>query len=92
MFTEWENGFDGCWFVTSLQEMIEKAAAFYDLSLDGRWSGIITGDRISLDYSRCACGNAGPSIRDTIIRYADPEGDDRIGCAETIDAYVTGAA
>lgn len=71
---------------------IEGRAAFFDLSLDGRWGGVITGDRISLDYSPCVCGSAGPSIRDNIARYADLEGDDKIGCAGTIDAYVRGVA
>ncbi|MEJ6010050.1 hypothetical protein [Novosphingobium aquae] len=71
---------------------IEGRAAFYDLSLDGRWGGVISGDKISLDYSPCACGNKGPSIRDNIARYADLEGDDKIGCAGTIDAYVRGVA
>jgi hypothetical protein len=71
---------------------IEGRAAFFDLSLDGRWGGIITGDRISLDYSPCACGQKGPSVRDNIARYADLEGDDKIGCAGTIDAYVRGVA
>lgn len=70
----------------------EGRAAFFDLSLDGRWGGVITGDRISLDYGTCACGNHGPSIRDDIARYADLEGDDKIGCAGTVDAYVRGVA
>ncbi|GAB7555604.1 hypothetical protein NRB_51250 [Novosphingobium sp. 11B] len=70
----------------------EGRAAFFDLSLDGRWGGVITGDRISLDHSPCACGNHGPSIRDDIARYADLEGDDKIGCAGTVDAYVRGVA
>jgi hypothetical protein len=69
---------------------VEGRAAFYDLSLDGRWGGVISGDKISLDYGRCACGNAGPSIRDNIARYADLQGDDKIGCAGTVDAYVRG--
>jgi hypothetical protein len=69
---------------------IEGRAAFFDLALDGRWGGVITGDKISLDLSPCACGNAGPSIRDNIVRYADLEGDDKIGCAGTVDAYVRG--
>jgi len=71
---------------------IEGRAAFFDLALDGRWGGVITGDKISLDYRPCACGNKGPSIRDNIARYADLEGDDKIGCAGTIDAYVRGVA
>ena len=69
---------------------IEGRAAFFDLSLDGRWGGVITGDKISLDYSPCACGARGPSIRDNIVRFADLEGDDKIGCAGTVDAYVRG--
>jgi hypothetical protein len=69
---------------------IEGRAAFFDLSLDGRWGGVITGDRISLDHGPCACGHKGPSIRDNIARYADLEGDDKIGCAGTVDAYVRG--
>jgi hypothetical protein len=68
-------------------------AAFFDLSLDGRWGGVISGDRISVDFRTCEhCGNRSPSIRDDIARYADLEGDDKIGCAGTIDAYVRGAS
>jgi hypothetical protein len=77
------NDFDG---------EVEGRAAFFDLSLDGRWGGVITGDRISIDYRPCACGQRGPSIRDDIARYADLEGDDKIGCAGTVDAYVRGSA
>ncbi|HSA53839.1 MAG TPA: hypothetical protein VLH10_27475 [Yinghuangia sp.] len=69
---------------------IEGRAAFFDLSLDGRWGGIITGDKISLDFDPCACGAKGPSIRNNIVRYADIKGDDKIGCAGTVDAYVRG--
>lgn len=69
---------------------VEGRAAFFDLSLDGRWGGVISGDKVSLDYSPCKCGNAGPSVRDTIVRYADLQGDDKIGCAGTVDAYVRG--
>ena len=69
---------------------IEGRAAFFDLSLDGRWGGVISGDKISVDYRPCACGNRGPSVRDNIARYADLEGDDKIGCAGTVDAYVRG--
>jgi hypothetical protein len=68
----------------------EGRAAFFDLSLDGRWGGVISGDKVSIDFSPCACGAKGPSIRDNVVRYADLEGDDKIGCAGTIDAYVRG--
>ena len=70
----------------------EGRAAFFDLSVDGRWGGVISGDKISIDFSPCACGNKGPSIRDNVVRYADLEGDDKIGCAGTVDAYVRGVA
>ena len=69
---------------------VEGRAAFFDLSLDGRWGGIITGDKISLDFSPCACGGQSPSVRNNIVRYADIQGDDKIGCAGTVDAYVRG--
>lgn len=71
---------------------MECRAAFFDLSLDGRWGGVISGDRIHIDFSPCACGSKAPSIRDDIARYADLEGDDKIGCAGTVDAYVRGTA
>ena len=57
-------------------------AAFFDLSLDGRWGGVITGDKISLDLGPCACGNAGPSIRDDIVRYADSRATTRSAAPE----------
>ncbi len=72
---------------------VEGRAAFFDLSLDGRWGGVITGDKISIDYRPCpTCGNKGASIKDNIARFADLEGDDKIGCAGTVDAYVRGVA
>lgn len=69
---------------------IEGRAAFFDLSLDGRWGGVISGDKISIDFGPCACGNRSPSVRDNITRFADLKGDDKIGCAGTVDAYVRG--
>jgi hypothetical protein len=69
---------------------IEGRAAFFDISMDGRWGGVISGDHIHVDFSPCACGAGSPSIRDNVTRYADLEGDDKIGCAGTVDAYVRG--
>lgn len=71
---------------------MEGRAAFFDLSLDGRWGGVISGDRIAVDYGGCACGRRGPSIRDDIARYSDLPGGDKISCSGTIDAYVRGSA
>ena len=70
----------------------EGRAAFFDLSIDGRWGGVISGDRISIEFGPCPCGMKGPTLADTIERYADLEGDDKISCAGTIDAYVRGVA
>jgi hypothetical protein len=70
----------------------EGRAAFFDLSIDGRWGGVISGDKVAIDFSPCACGHKGPSIRDNIMRYADLQGDDKIGCAGTVDAYVRGVS
>ena len=69
---------------------IEGRAAFFDLAMDGRWGGVISGDKMMVDFSPCECGSPTPSIRDNVARYADLEGDDKIGCAGTVDAYVRG--
>ena len=69
---------------------VEGRAAFFDLSMDGRWGGVISGDHIHVDYGTCACGNRSPSIREDIYRYSDLEGDDKIACSGTVDAYVRG--
>ncbi|WP_317931922.1 hypothetical protein [Halioxenophilus sp. WMMB6] len=74
------------------EQEYEGRAAFFDLSIDGRWGGVISGDKVSIDFRPCACGARSPSIRDNIVRYADLEGDDKIGCAGTVDAYVRGEA
>lgn len=69
---------------------VEGRAAFFDLSMDGRWGGVISGDHIHVSFEPCECGATSPSIRDDIYRYSDLEGDDKIGCAGTVDAYVRG--
>jgi hypothetical protein len=70
----------------------EGRAAFFDLSLEGRWGGVISGDKIKVSWARCGCGNHSPSINPDIQRYADQAGGDKIACAGTIDAYVRGVA
>lgn len=69
---------------------MEGRAGFFDLLLEGRWNGIITGDRIRIDYGKCACGHQGPTIDAAIVRYKDMPGGDKITCAGTIDAYARG--
>jgi hypothetical protein len=69
---------------------LEGRAAFFDLSLDGRWGGVISGDKIRATWEPCACGNRSPSVGEDIQRYADLASGDKIACAGTIDAYVRG--
>jgi hypothetical protein len=78
--------------IPMLDGEFEGRAAFFDLSIDGRWGGVISGDKISIDSRPCACGNKGATVRDNIVRYSDIAGDDKIGCAGTVDAYVRGVA
>jgi hypothetical protein len=66
--------------------------AFVDLLHEGRWGGLISGDKVTLDFNeRCPCGRHGPTLLDTLSRWSAPGADDNIGCAGTIDAYVRGA-
>lgn len=72
--------------------LVEARFGFLDLAYDGRWGGLITGDRVTVDFAeRCACGRAGPTLLDDIGRFVRPGEDDHIGCAGTIDAYIRGA-
>ncbi|MBA2947802.1 hypothetical protein [Streptomyces himalayensis] len=69
---------------------VEGRAAFFDLTIDGRWGGTISGDKILVDLRACPCGRPGQTIFPEITRYADLRDDDKITCAGTIDAYVRG--
>ncbi|MBU9764775.1 hypothetical protein FR943_13105 [Mycobacterium sp. TNTM28] len=70
---------------------VQARGAFFDLSLEGRWGGVISGDRIDADFGVCDCGHQGPTVGPDITRYADLGGD-KITCSGTIDAYVRGEA
>jgi hypothetical protein len=72
--------------------LAEGRFAFLDLAYEGRWGGIITGDKVTVDFGeRCPCGRSGPTFLDNISRFSQAGGDDHIGCAGTIDAYIRGA-
>lgn len=73
-------------------EVVEGRGAFLDLSREGRWGGIISGDKMTVDFSPvCKCGRPGPGILDnSISRYSDAN-DDKVDCAGSFDAYVRGA-
>jgi hypothetical protein len=68
-------------------------AAYWDAVWEGHWGGVISGDWITADYGRCACGRPGPTVEDSIRRAKDVIGieDDKISCAGAIEAYVRGA-
>jgi hypothetical protein len=70
----------------------EGRAGFFDISLDGRWGGVISGDKVSVRYGKCDCGHRGATIGYDIVRYADLGDGDKITCAGTIDAYVRGVS
>ncbi|HSV34287.1 MAG TPA: hypothetical protein VLI46_01960 [Ramlibacter sp.] len=71
--------------------VVEGRFAFLDLLYEGRWGGLITGDKVKVDFKpRCACGRTGPSLFDNITRFAQVGEDDHIGCAGTIDGYIRG--
>jgi hypothetical protein len=68
--------------------VVEGRFGFLDLLYEGRWGGLITGDKVTIDFaSACPCGRPGPTILDTITRFSQ-SGDDHIGCAGTIDSYI----
>ncbi len=61
-------------------------AAFYDLSNESHWGGVISGDEITLDWEgQCPCGRSSVHIDHSIMRYSEKEGidDDRISCSAT---------
>jgi len=72
--------------------LAEGRFGFLDLGFEGRWGGLISGDKVTIDFAaRCACGRPGPTLRDNITRWAQTGEDDHIGCAGTIDNYIRGA-
>lgn len=69
---------------------VEGRMAFVDLLADARWGGVITGDKVVVDFSRKEDGLKVPLLR-SLARYKDlAEGDEKLSCAGTIDAYVRG--
>jgi hypothetical protein len=72
--------------------LVEARFGFLDLAYEGRWGGLITGDRVTVDFAeRCPCGRSGPTLLDNIGRFVQAGQDDHIGCAGTIDSYIRGA-
>jgi hypothetical protein len=66
----------------------EGRFAFLDLAVEGRWGGLVSGDRVIADFDTPAM----TIMPGSVIRYADLRGgeDDRLTCAGTTDAFVRG--
>jgi len=59
-------------------------ASFFDVSQDGAWGGIVSGDRITVDFTPCPCGRTTLHIDKQIQRFSELQGgDDKITCAAT---------
>jgi hypothetical protein len=57
-------------------------AAFFDMSHDGSWGGIVSGDRITVDHGPCPCGRTTLHLDKKIQRFSELSGaDDKISCA-----------
>src|SRR5262249_20203702 len=69
---------------------IEGRVGLLDMSVEGRWGGVISGDKARISWDRCKCGHRSPSVHPEITRYANQAGGDKITCAGSIDAYVRG--
>ncbi len=66
--------------------------AFLDMGFNGRWGGLITGDRVTMAFCQtCGCGRKGAVMLPDIMRFAALGEEDKIGCAGTIDGYIRGA-
>jgi hypothetical protein len=59
-------------------------ASFFDVSQDGAWGGIVSGDRVTVDFTPCPCGRKTLHLDKTIQRFSELQGgDDKITCAAT---------
>lgn len=58
-------------------------AAFFDLTQDGTWGGVVSGDLATIDWdSPCACGRVPVAVEIDIQRLSELQGgDDKITCA-----------
>jgi len=63
-------------------------AAFFDLAINGAWGGLITGDKVEIDWSDCPCGRTTAHISENITRFSvEQGGTDKITCTATPEAH-----
>lgn len=71
--------------------LVEGRMAFFDVLADARWGGIISGDKVQVEFGLGLDGVRTPIVR-SVARYQDlAEGEDKLTCAGSIDSYVRGA-
>lgn len=63
-------------------------AAFFDMTADSCWGGLITGDLVTVDWDhQCECGRTSHALEKKINRVSEIQGgDDKISCAATPQA------
>lgn len=62
--------------------------ALFDLMAESYWGGLISGDRVTINWDGgCQCGRVGPYLHTDITRYIQLKDDDKITCSKTADAY-----
>ena len=63
-------------------------AAFFDMTAESCWGGLITGDLVTIDWDRtCPCGRTSHAMEKQINRVSEIQGgDDKISCAATPQA------
>ncbi|MEZ5742285.1 MAG: hypothetical protein R3D89_00800 [Sphingomonadaceae bacterium] len=66
----------------------EGRAAFFDMTADSCWGGLITGDMVAIDWDTpCECGRTSFALEKKINRVSELQGgDDKISCAATPQA------
>lgn len=63
-------------------------AAFFDLAINGVWGGLITGDKVEIDWSDCPCGRTTAHISSKVTRFSvEQGGTDKISCTATPEAH-----
>jgi hypothetical protein len=63
-------------------------AAFFDLAMNGSWGGLVTGDRVEIDWTECGCGRTTAHLSEDVGRFSvDQGGTDKITCTATPQAH-----
>jgi hypothetical protein len=75
---------------TAGRGQVEGRMALFDLLTDARWGGLISGDKVTVDFD--SAEDYKTALVRSVARYQDlEEGEDKLTCAGTIDSYVRGA-